>query len=227
MFAFKVMLSLLYILAIYGGLLFLPAGTLDWWRAWVFLSVIAIATVVTLILVFRNNQDLLNERFKPPVQEGQPLADKILVVVLVLLYCGVILLISFDVFRFHWLAKPGAITAMLGLLVFLAGWIIITLSFQANTFAIPVVKVQTERHQTVIDSGVYGVVRHPMYAGAILTMIGMSLWLESYAAALFAIVPSGLLIVRILIEEQVLRKDLAGYDAYTKRIRYRLIPLLW
>jgi protein-S-isoprenylcysteine O-methyltransferase Ste14 len=79
----------------------------------------------------------------------------------------------------------------------------------------------------VIDSGVYSVVRHPMYAGAILTMIGMPLWLESYAAALFAIVPSLLLMFRILVEEQVLRQDLVGYEAYTKKTRYRLIPLLW
>lgn len=227
MFIFKVILSLLYILAIYGGLLFLPAGTFDWWRAWMFLSIVSGLTVATLVLVFRNNQDLLNERFKSPVQEGQPLADKILVVLLILLYCGLILLIPLDVFRFHWLAKPGAIASTLGLLLFLVGWIVISLSFQANTFAIPAVKLQTERHQTVIDTGVYSVVRHPMYAGAILTMIGIPLWLESWAAALFAIVPSGLLIVRIWIEEQVLRQDLAGYEAYTKSTRYRLIPLLW
>jgi protein-S-isoprenylcysteine O-methyltransferase Ste14 len=227
MFIFKVILSLLYILALYGGLLFLPAETWDWWRAWLFLGIISVATVVTLVAVFRNNQDLLNERFKPPVQEGQPLVDKILVVVLILLYCGVIVLIPFDVFRFHWFAKPNAIVSALGLSLFLAGWIIIALSFQVNTFAIPAVKVQTERYQTVIDSGVYSVVRHPMYAGAILTMIGMPLWLESYAAALFAIVPSLLLMFRILVEEQVLRQDLVGYEAYTKKTRYRLIPLLW
>jgi protein-S-isoprenylcysteine O-methyltransferase Ste14 len=227
MFIFKVVLSLLYILAIYGGLLFLPTGTLNWWRAWVFLGLISVATVATLVIVFRNNQDLLNERFKPPVQEGQPLADKILVVVLILLWCGVILLIPFDVFRFHWFARPGAIASTLGLLLFLIGWIIISLSFQANTFAIPAVKLQTERHQTVIDTGVYSVVRHPMYAGAILTMIGMPLWLESYAAVLLAIVPSVLLMVRILIEEQVLSQNLTGYDDYRKKTQYRLIPLLW
>ncbi|WP_250126731.1 isoprenylcysteine carboxylmethyltransferase family protein [Chroococcidiopsis sp. CCMEE 29] len=227
MFVFKVIFSLVYVLALYGGLLFLPAGTWDWWRAWVFLGIISVATVVTLVAVFRNNQDLLNERFKPPVQAGQPLIDKILVVVLILLYCGVIVLIPLDVFRFHWLAKPNLIVSAFGLPLFLAGWIIIALSFQANTFTIPAVRVQTERHQTVIDRGVYGVVRHPMYAGAILTTIGMPLWLESYAAALFAVVPNLLLIVRVLIEEQVLRQDLAGYEAYTKRTRYRLIPLLW
>jgi protein-S-isoprenylcysteine O-methyltransferase Ste14 len=227
MFVFKVIFSLVYVLALYGGLLFLPAGIWDWWRAWVFLGIISVAIVVTLVAVFRNNQDLLNERFKPPVQAGQPLIDKILVVVLILLYCGVIVLIPLDVFRFHWLAKPNLIVSAFGLPLFLAGWIIIALSFQANTFAIPAVRVQTERHQTVIDRGVYGVVRHPMYAGAILTTIGMPLWLESYAAALFAVVPNLLLIVRVLIEEQVLRQDLAGYEAYTKRTRYRLIPLLW
>lgn len=227
MFIFKVMLSLLYILTIYGGLLFLPAGTLNWWRAWVFLGIISVATVATLVIVFRNNRDLLNERFKLPIQAGQPLVDKILVVLLILLYCGVILLIPFDVFRFHWLAKPRVLLSTLGLLLFAIGWIVISLSFQANTFAIPAVKLQSERHQTVIDSGVYSVVRHPMYAGAILTMIGMSLWLESSAAVLLAIVPSGLLMLRILVEEQVLRQNLTGYDAYMKKIRYRLIPLLW
>jgi protein-S-isoprenylcysteine O-methyltransferase Ste14 len=227
MFIFKVVLSLLCVLAIYGGLLFLPAGTLSWWRALVFLGIISVLTVATLVIVFRDNQDLLNERFKPPVQEGQPLADKILVVVLILLYCGVILLIPFDVFRFHWLVKPGAIASTLGLLLFLVGWIIISLSFQANTFAIPAVKLQPERHQTVVDTGVYSIVRHPMYTGAILTMIGMPLWLESYAAVLLAIVPSVLLMVRILIEEQFLSQNLAGYDAYTKKTQYRLIPLVW
>jgi len=227
MFIFKVILSLLYVLAIYGGLLFLPAGTWDWWRAWLFLGIIATATVATLFAVFRNNQDLLNERFKSPVQAGQPFIDKIIVVLLILLYCGVIVLIPIDVFRFHWFAKPNAIISTLGLLLFLVGWIIIALSFQANTFAIPAVRLQAERHQTVIDTGVYGMVRHPMYAGAILTLIGMPLWLESYAAALLAIAPSLLLMIRILIEEQVLRQDLAGYDAYTQKTRYRLIPLLW
>ncbi|WP_315791196.1 methyltransferase [Fischerella sp. JS2] len=150
----------------------MPAGTLDWWHAWVFLGVTSVATIATLVIVFRNDQDLLNERFKFPVQAGQPLADKILVVLLISLYCGLLLLIPLDVFRFHWLAKPDAIVSVLGLLLFLVGWLIIALSFRANTFAIPAVRLQTERQQTVIDTGVYSVVRHPMYAGAILTMIG-------------------------------------------------------
>jgi protein-S-isoprenylcysteine O-methyltransferase Ste14 len=115
----------------------------------------------------------------------------------------------------------------LGLVLFVAGWWIMTLALRENAFAAPVVKHQEERQHTVIDTGVYGVVRHPMYAGAVLLLVGMPLWLESYAAAILASVPIGTLVLRILVEEQFLRRELAGYDAYTRRVRYRLIPFLW
>ncbi|MGH8533669.1 MAG: methyltransferase family protein, partial [Gammaproteobacteria bacterium] len=96
-----------------------------------------------------------------------------------------------------------------------------------NAFAAPVVKHQEERQQTVIDSGVYGVVRHPMYAGAVPLLVGMPLWLELYAAVMLASFPIGTLAVRILVEEQFLRRELAGYDAYTEKVRSRLIPFVW
>jgi len=96
-----------------------------------------------------------------------------------------------------------------------------------NPFAVSVVRLQEERMQTVIDSGVYGVVRHPMYAGTIPLLVGMSLWLESYAAAVLAIIPVSTLVLRIRIEEEFLRRELKGYEEYTKRVRYRLIPFLW
>jgi protein-S-isoprenylcysteine O-methyltransferase Ste14 len=101
------------------------------------------------------------------------------------------------------------------------------LALRENAFAVPVVKHQQARQHTVIDSGVYGVVRHPMYAGAVPLLVGIPLWLESYAAALLASVPIGTLAVRIVVEEQFLRRELAGYDAYTERVRYRLIPYVW
>ena len=115
----------------------------------------------------------------------------------------------------------------LGLLLFVAGWLIISFSFKENAFAAPVVKHQKERRHTVIDTGVYSVVRHPMYTGAALLLVGMPLWLELYAAALLAIIPIGLLAVRILFEERFLRLELKGYEAYTGRVPWRLIPLLW
>lgn len=180
-----------------------------------------------MIIAFRENEELWNERLKPPIQKGQPLVDKIIVSLFVLTFFGLVAAIPLDVFRFHLLGKPGAIVSGLGLLLFIAGWWIIALSFKENTFAAPVVKHQAERHQTVIDTGVYGIVRHPMYAGALLLMVGMPLWLESYAANLFAIVPIILLAVRIVFEEQFLRQELDGYNAYTDRVRYKLLPYVW
>lgn len=96
-----------------------------------------------------------------------------------------------------------------------------------NAFAAPVIKYQETRQQVVVDTGPYHVVRHPMYAGGLLVFIGTPLWLESSAAALLAIVPIGLLMLRTLAEERFLRRELAGYAAYAERVRYRWIPFFW
>src|SRR4030095_3038638 len=224
---FKLTLGVLVNVAIFGVFLFVPAGTLDWWRAWVFLGVVFIGAVASTAALFRVSEELLEERFKPPIQKGQPLADKIVLLLLLAEFLGLIALIPLDVFRFHLLAKPGTLASWIGLVLFVAGWWIMTLALMENAFAAPVVKHQEERHQKVIDSGVYRVVRHPMYAGAVLLMVGMPLWLQSSATAIFAILPIGTLAVRILIEEQFLRRELKGYDAYMEEVRYRLIPFLW
>ena len=130
--------------------------------------------------------------------------------------------------NFNFMPKPGAIVSFLGLLLFLAGWWIMFLALRENPFASAVVRHQEEREQRVIDTGVYAIVRHPMYFGGVLLVIGMPLWLESLAAACFAaIVPIGLLVLRILVEERFLKRELRGYDAYMKKVRYRLIPFLW
>jgi len=226
MFIFKLIVGIIMNIAIFGGLLLLPAGTVAWWRAWLFIGVVFVATVATVVSL-SGNKDLLNERFKPPIQQGQPLADKIILLLLLATFCGLLVFIPLDVFRFHLMNKPGAVVSSLGLVLVVAGWSIMTLALRENAFAAPVVKHQAERQHTVIDSGVYGVVRHPMYAGAVPLLVGLSLWLESYAAALLASVPIGTLAVRILVEEQFLRRELKGYDAYTEKVRYRLIPFLW
>jgi len=96
-----------------------------------------------------------------------------------------------------------------------------------NPFAVPVVRLQQERHQRVIDLGVYAVVRHPMYAGFAPMAIGPALWLESSAAALLAIVPIAVVGVRSVFEEQFLKRELEGYETYTHKVRYRLIPSVW
>jgi protein-S-isoprenylcysteine O-methyltransferase Ste14 len=224
---FKLILGVASNVVIFGLSLFLPAGTLGWWRAWVFLGVVLVTAVASTAALYRSDIALLEERFKPPVQKGQPLADKILVLLLIIMFIGLIAFIPLDLFRFHLLARPGTAISSAGLILFAAGWWILTRAMLDNPFAVSVVRLQEEREQTVIDSGVYSVVRHPMYAGTIPLLVGMSLWLESYAASVLAILPVSLLVVRIRIEEEFLSRKLKGYEEYTKRVRYKLIPFLW
>src|SRR5205807_5906044 len=113
-------------------------------------------------------------------------------------FLGLSVFNSFDVFPLPLIGQAGTLVSFFGLVLFVAGWWIICFAFRENSFAAPVVKHQ--RQQTVADTGVYGLVRHPMYAGAVLLVIGMPLWLESYAAALLASVPIGTLALRIPVE---------------------------
>jgi protein-S-isoprenylcysteine O-methyltransferase Ste14 len=152
---------------------------------------------------------------------------QVVVVLLIAALAGWMVFTPLDVFRFHLMAEPGPLASSSGLVLVVAGWWIMTLALREHAFAAPAVRHQEERQQIVVDSGVHGVVRHPMYAGAVPLLVGMPLWLESSAAAMLASFPIGTLAVRVLVEERFLRQERAGYDAYTERVRYRLIPFLW
>lgn len=209
---------------IFGSVLLLPTGAFAWRRAWLLISLMAAFSAWSSWAL---PQRVLDERWKPPLQTGQPPADKILVVFFIAAFLGAILFIPVDVFRLHLMRKPGTLVSFAGLALLVAGCWIMYLSLRENTFASPAVRHQGERGQTVVDTGVYGVVRHPMYAAGALLSLGIPLWLESYAAALLAIVPIGLLALRIPIEEELLERELAGYASYEKRVSKRLIPFIW
>ncbi len=227
MLIFKLAGAIIIQIVLWCGLLFLPAGTLGWWRAWVLIGILFTGMIATTVWLLPGHKDLLIERVKSPVQRGQPLADRIVLMLLLTSFYSMIAFIPLDVFRFHWIAGPGVLVSSLGLFLFLAGWLIAFLALRENAFAAPVVKLQKDREQKVIDSGVYALIRHPLYAGGALFIVGIPLWLESYAGALFSLVPIATLVLRIFIEERFLRGQLKGYEAYMKRVRYRLIPFLW
>jgi protein-S-isoprenylcysteine O-methyltransferase Ste14 len=227
MYAYLLALSVVLPALIFGVLLFLPAHTLLWPRAWWFLGVVFLLSVASLASLARGSRGLIEERFRSPVQKGQPLLDKLLVVTLVGGIYALIAFISLDVFRLHLLGGPGPLLSALGLAAFAAGWGIVTLAMRENAFAAPVVKHMAERGQRVVDTGAYGIVRHPMYAGCIPLLVGMCLWLGSYAAALLSLALLALVVLRILVEERFLKRELSGYDAYTRKVRNRLIPFLW
>ena len=227
MFIRKLILSVVWNAGAFALALFPAAGTVRWWRAWVLLGVVVVATVTTMVGIFRTRQDLLNERMKGLIQKGQPVVDRVIILTFLVAYAGTIMFIPLDVFHLHVLPKPPLWISTAGLLLFVTGWSIVALSFRDNAFAVPVVRHQKERQHTVAETGVYSIVRHPLYAGIIVLNIGMPLWLESYAAALLSIIPAGLLALRIVFEERFLRRELAGYDAYVQKVRSRLIPHVW
>jgi protein-S-isoprenylcysteine O-methyltransferase Ste14 len=223
----KVIASVVFNVAFYALLLFVPAGTLHWWRAWVFLAVTVVVMALAVFSILPDNADLFSQRAKGIIQKGQPLWDRVLVILLVVSYVGQIVLIPLDVFRFHFAPKPSGLVSFFGLTLYVAGWWIMTLAMKVNPFAVPVVRLQEERQQRVIDTGVYAVVRHPMYTGFVPMVVGPALWLQSYVAALLAIVPIAVLATRSVFEERFLKRELRGYEAYTKKVRYRLIPFVW
>ncbi|MEO6027499.1 MAG: isoprenylcysteine carboxylmethyltransferase family protein, partial [Candidatus Binatia bacterium] len=225
--AVRVVLGVLLQPALLGIALFYPPGTFAWQRAWVIMAVFFAATVMSLAALARARPDLLAERFKPPLQRGQPAADKVAVLGFIAAFAGAIRFIPFDVFQLHWLPPPGQGAAYAGLVLVIVGWWIVTAAMLANAFAVPVVKHQADRHQHVIDRGPYAIVRHPMYSGISLVMLGMPLWLGSSAGVLVALVPIAVLAVRIGIEEAFLRRELAGYADYAARVRARLVPFVW
>ena len=228
MFIKRLILSVFLNAVVFGASFLLLAGTWHWWRAWVLMGVVALCTAFTMIGVFRSRPDLLNERMKPPYQKDQPWADKLALTALLIAFLALLAFIPMDVFRFHLLlGKPGEVISSIGVVLFVAGWTVISLTFRENAYAAPVVRLQSERHHKVVDTGVYSIVRHPMYSGWLVLMIGMALWLESTAGAVamvFLVIP---LIWRILVEESFLKSQLTGYLDYTKRVRSRLVPGVW
>ena len=220
----KLIAGLVFNVTMYALLLFAPAGTLYWRRAWVFL---ALTLIVSAVAALNISSGLLSERARGLIQKGQPLWDRILVILLIVSYVGQVILIPLDVFRFHLMAKPGAFISFFGLVLYVIGWWVLTLAMKINPFAVAVVRLQEERHQRVIDTGLYAIVRHPMYAGFAPFAIGPALWLGSYPAALLALIPIAMLAARAVFEERFLKRELEGYEAYTEKVRYRLIPFVW
>ncbi|MEB2283122.1 MAG: hypothetical protein B6D46_03235 [Polyangiaceae bacterium UTPRO1] len=213
--------------ALLAVFLLYPPGTLAWRAAWVLVAVSFVAASASMLALARTQRALLIERLRPPLQRGQPGADKILVLSFAAAFFGAIRFVPYDVFMLHWLPPPGPVAAGLGLALVSAGWGLVAAAMHANAFAVPAVKAQRERGQRVVDRGPYAVVRHPMYAGAAALLVGTPLWLGSTAGVLVALVPIALLALRIALEERFLRRELPGYEAYAARVRARLVPGVW
>ena len=204
---------------------FLAAGTVFWFYGWIFLILLGIFSFVTILWVLRHNPGLIKERmtgFKP----DEPTWDKaynILTGILVGIWW---ISMPLDAVRFHlsqmptWLHIVGAIVASCSFYL----WY---LTFRENPYLSTAVHIQEDRGQTVVSTGPYRYVRHPMYTGGLLFFPGSALLLGSWIGVLLGLIIVGILPRRAVREERVLQMGLKGYDAYMAQVKYRLIPHVW
>lgn len=214
------------LMAVLAGVLFGAAGTAQWPSGWAYLGLFLSVGLVFSLWLAAVDPDLLAERLKPPVQRGQARWDRLFMLAVMALYIGWHILMAADARRFGWSHAP-AWAQVLGGVLFAASYLGIGWVFRTNSFAAPVVRVQSERAQTVIDTGPYAIVRHPMYAFAALQFIGVPLVLGSWWGLAAIPLLYGGVAWRAVREEGVLRAELAGYDDYARRVRWRLAPGVW
>lgn len=208
-----------------GVLLFVPAGTLHWPAAWLFLGTMIVLGVAGGLWLARTDPALLAERMRMTMQPDQPAADKMFMLAFGVAALTWLVAIGLDR-RLHGSGFPVPLEGFgLAMLLLSTGFIMWVM--RENSFAIPVVKVQSERGHRVIDSGPYAWVRHPMYSGSLLFLVGTSLLLGSWWGVVMTPLLAALFAIRTGIEERALTAGLPGYGDYTSRVRYRLIPGVW
>jgi len=221
-----VIFRLILLSAIFPLSLFPFAGRWDWPMAWALVGLMAIATVLSRLLLLRVHPDLLDERAASLHAEDAKPWDRMLAPAMGLTPLLVLMVGGLDD-RFQW---PGAFPVggqLAGLLVVLLGYVLATWAMLANRFFSGVVRIQTERDHRVVESGPYAMVRHPGYSGTLLAALGFPLVLSSVWAFLPLIPVFVVTIVRTRLEDETLQAELPDYDDYTKTTRYRLFPGLW
>jgi protein-S-isoprenylcysteine O-methyltransferase Ste14 len=204
--------------------LFLPAGTWAWEKGWLFLGVFGAASIIASLYLRRVNPDILAARING--HQGTEPWDIILVGFLIVMWLATFPIAALDDERFHWFPVPWWV-CVLGYSLLLVGMAILTWAEAVNKFFEPTVRIQTDRGQTVIDSGPYAIVRHPGYVGGMLFFVGTPLILGSLWALIPVVLASVDLIVRTKWEDEALQAKLPGYKEYTQRVRFRLIPGVW
>jgi protein-S-isoprenylcysteine O-methyltransferase Ste14 len=215
------------LLLIPAGLL--PDGTWTWRRAWIALAVTAAvssAGSVGLAIYRPENFAMRQQGLIAHRDKRQPLIDVIGLIAFLAYLVGWLTFIPFDVFQLRLLAPPDPAISIAGGVAGVAGLIISQLAVAQNRFATPTIHDQSAEGQRVIDTGLYSVIRHPLYTGNLLVYAGLALWLGSTAAFAGALVLLAFTLARIVIEENHLRTRLPAYADYEKRVRSRLIPFL-
>ena len=205
-------------------LIFLPAGSIGWRPGWVFLAVLLLGFGVSALVLARVNPMIYRarSRFQPGTKDW----DKALLAVILPAMVAILPVAALDAGRYQWSPVPAWVMVV-GHVALLAGIAMTAWAQAVNPFFEPGVRIQSERHQRVIDAGPYRFIRHPGYAAALALFFGMALALGSLWALLPAALASALLVLRTSWEDRLLQAELSGYADYAGRVRWRLLPGLW
>jgi protein-S-isoprenylcysteine O-methyltransferase Ste14 len=213
----------LFGLVFFGVFLFWPAGTFDYWQAWVFIAIFtAVSSGPTMYWGLRRPEVLRRRLHAGPIAETRA-AQKVATVGTMAMVIAALVVSALD-HRFGWSQVPTPVVVIGDILVAF-GLGMATLVVNQNSYASATIRV--EAGQPLISTGLYGVVRHPMYTGALIMMVGMPLALDSYWGLVTFLPGVAVLALRIVDEEKMLRQELAGYDEYTQKVHYRLVPGVW
>jgi len=216
----KVAIRFTMALIILGAAFFIPAGGFHYWNAWLLLGTLAVIGLFIGTYLVLNDPELLEKRMRVKEKEKQ---QKSYIVLSILSFGGSFLISGLD-FRFHWSGVPLWLV-FTGLFFMASGFVLCFFVMKQNSYASSVVEIQ--ERQKVIDTGLYSVVRHPMYLSVLIIYPALPIVLGSYYALIpMALIPF-ILVLRTRNEEWVLKAGLEGYEEYTKRVKYRLIPFIW
>lgn len=204
-------------------LLFVPAWTVHYLQAWLYLITFAVATILITVYLFKNDPKLLEKRVNGGATAEKEKSQKAIQAVAGVLFCLIYVVAGLD-YRFYWSRIPEFISISANAFVLL-GFFLVFLVFRENSYTSAIIEV--DKDQKVISTGMYALVRHSMYLGAILMLVFSSVALGSYWALLCVAALTFSIIVRLLNEEKFLLENLSGYDAYCKKVKYHLIPLIW
>jgi protein-S-isoprenylcysteine O-methyltransferase Ste14 len=211
---------------VFGLALFLAAGTMAWPAGWAFLILFFAFTVAISRWLLKHNPGLLTERMTGIGKPDQKAWDKVFFAIANLLFLAWLILMPLDAVRFRWSQMPGWLQVIGGILLLISFYLFF-ITFRENAYLSPAVRIQSDRGQMVVSTGPYHHVRHPMYAAAIIFMLGIALLLGSWYGLVFLFFLIAWIALRAVREEQTLREELPGYDEYMKQVKYRLIPHVW
>jgi protein-S-isoprenylcysteine O-methyltransferase Ste14 len=205
---------------IIGLLLFIPAGTLNYWNAWLFICILFVPMLIVGIILMIKSPDLLRKRLNSKEKESK---QEILILLGGLMFVSGFVVSGLN-YRFEWIILPKWIV-FIATIIFLLAYVLYAEVLRENMYLSRIIEVQ--ENQKVIDTGLYGIVRHPMYTASIFLFLSMPLVLGSILSFCIFLIYPVLIISRLLNEEKFLEKELDGYIEYKQKVKYRLIPFIW